>query len=324
MRRRDFIAFLGGAASGWPLAAWAQQTGKLPTIGILGADPLLWNPLVGAFVDRLRELGWIENRTVTIEYRWDEGLAERTAEIAAEFVRRNVDLVVSNGTAVSTVKRIAPAIPIVFPLSPDPVGSGLVDSLAKPGGNVTGLTVQAIDLAGKRLDLLREVVPRLQTLAILGDVGYPQALLEIQEAQRRAKAIGVQVALLEIRRGEDVGPAFAKHRAGVDALYVVTTALVAANRTRIVTLAAGAHWPTIFGGREYVQAGGLISYGPSFSSLFRRAAEMADKILRGTKPGDIPVEQPTKFELVVNLTTAQAIGLTVPATVLARADEVIE
>ncbi len=324
MRRRDFIAFLGGAASGWPLAAWAQQTGKLPTIGILGADPLLWNPWVGAFVDRLRELAWIENRTVTIEYRWDEGHAERTAEIAAEFVHRNVDLVVSNGTAVSTVKRIAPAIPIVFPLSPDPVGSGLVDSLAKPGGNVTGLTVQATDLAGKRLDLLREVVPRLQTLAILGDVGYPQAQLEIREAQRRAKALGVEVALLEIRRDEDIGPAFAEHRAGVDALYVVTTALVGANRTRIATLATGAHLPTIFGGRGYVQAGGLMSYGPSFSSLFRRAAEMVDKILRGTKPGDIPVEQPTKFELVVNLTTAQAIGLTVPATVLARADEVIE
>jgi putative tryptophan/tyrosine transport system substrate-binding protein len=324
MKRRDFIAFLGGTASGWPLAAWAQLTGKLRTIGVLGAEPLLWHPWVGAFVDRLRELGWVENRTVTIEYRWDEGHAERSAEIAAEFVRQNVDLVVSNGSAVSTVKRIAPTTPIVFPISPDPVGSGLVDSLAKPGGNVTGLTLQATDLASKRVELLREVVPHLQTLAILGDVGNPQAQLEIREAQRRAKAIGVEVALLEIQRGEDIGPVFAEHRAGVDGLYVVQSALVGANRTRIVTLAAGAHWPTIFSSRDYVQAGGLISYGPSFSSLFRRAAEMVDKILRGTKAGEIPVEQPTKFELVVNLTTAQAIGFTVPASVLARADEVIE
>jgi putative ABC transport system substrate-binding protein len=323
MRRREFITLLSGVAAGWPLLARAQQAGKLPTIGFLGTDPSLFHPWTGAFVDRLRELGWVENRTISIEYRWDEGHPERHAEIAAEFVRRNVDVVVSTGIAVPTVKRLAPKTPIVFSLSPDPVGAGLVDSLAKPGGNVTGLTIQATDLASKRLELLREAVPRLQRLAILGDVGYPQALLEVREAQKRANAIGLQVALLEIRRGEDIGPAFAEHPA-VDALYVVQSSLVGANRIRIVTLAAGAHWPTIFSSRDFVQTGGLMSYGPNYPSLFRRAAEMVDKILRGTKPGDIPVEQPTKFELVVNLTTAQAIGLPLPPTLLARADEVIE
>jgi putative tryptophan/tyrosine transport system substrate-binding protein len=323
MRRRDFIKVIAGSMTAWPLAARAQQPGKLPTIGFLGTDALVWSPYTAAFVQRLRELGWIEGRTIAIECRWSEGHPARNAEIAAEFVRMKVDVILTNTTAAGTVKQATSVIPIVFPLGIDPVGGGLIGSLAQPGGNVTGVTNQQSDLAGKRLELLREVLGRFRRLAIIGNVGSPQAVLEMGEVQAGARTFGLEVAPLEIRRAEDVAPAFESLKDQADALYVVGDALVAANRTRIITFSLSARLPTIVGIREFVHSGALMSYGPNFSDQFRRAAELVDKILRGTKPGDIPVEQPTKFELVINLTTAKALGLT-PPTLLARADEVIE
>jgi putative tryptophan/tyrosine transport system substrate-binding protein len=324
MRRREFITLLGGAAATWPLAARAQQAGRLPTIGFLGANATAWSSRTGAFVGRLRELGWIEGRTVVIEYRWDDGRPERAAEIAAEFVQLKPEVIVTVGSVVATLKQVTPVIPIVFALANDPVGGGLVASLARPGGNVTGLSSQAPDLAGKRLELLREVVPRLRRLAILVDVGYPAAVIEMREVQAAARTLGIEVAPLEIRRAEDIASAFEALKARADALYVVVDTLVVANRPRIITLARGARLPTIFQQSDFVQAGGLMSYGPNIPDLFRRAAELVDKILRGAKPGDIPIEQPIKFELVVNLRTAKALGLTIPELFLQRADEVIE
>jgi len=324
MQRRDFITLLGGAAVTWPLAAHAQQAGKLTTIGFLGTDASVWIPWTAAFAQRLRDLGWIEGRTVAIEYRWAVGRPERVAEIASEFVRLKVDVIVTLGDAVPTLKQATSTIPIVFAFANDPVGGGLVASLARPGGNVTGLSGQGIDLTGKRLELLREVVPRLRRLAIMADVGYHNAVLEMGEVQNAARTLGLEVAPLEIRRAEDIAPAFAALTTQADALYVVVDALVSANRTRIINLALGARLPTIFNIRVFVQAGGLMSYGPNFSDQFRRAAEFVDKILHGMKPAEIPVEQPTKFELVINLKTAEVLGLTVPPMLLARADEVIE
>jgi putative tryptophan/tyrosine transport system substrate-binding protein len=323
MKRREFITLLGGAVSAWPLGARAQQAGKPSTIGFLGTDAAAWRPWTDAFVERLRELGWIEGRTIAIEYRWAQGRPERYAEIAAEFVRLKVDVIVANGSAAPTVRQATSVIPIIFPMGIDPVGGGLITNLARPGGNVTGLSVQQTDLAGKRLEFLREVVPRLRRLAIMFDVGFPQAELEMGEVQATARTLGIEVAPLEIRRAEDIAPVF-EAQARVDALYVVVNALVVANRTRIITLALGARLPTIFNTREFVHAGGLMSYGPNYPDLFRRTAELVDKILRGTKPGDIPVEQPTKFEFVLNLTTAKALGLMIPESFLLRADEVIE
>jgi putative ABC transport system substrate-binding protein len=310
---------------GWrPLSTRAQQVGRLPTIGFLGADAAAFSPWTAAFVAHLRELGWIENRNIAIEYRWSEGRTERYAEIAAEFVRSKVDVIVTVGSAVPTVKQVTSVIPIVFAVAIDPVGSGLVASLAKPGGNVTGLSLQAANLAGKRIELLREVVPQLRQLAIIFNVGNAQPVLEMQETEAAARTLGIEVVSLEIRGVEDFGPAFRALTGKADSLYVAIDQLMVANLMRILTLALGARLPTIFSTRDFVRGGGFMSYGPSYTERFRRAADYVDKILRGAKPGDIPVEQPTKFELVVNMITAQALGLEVPPTLLARADEVIE
>jgi len=323
--RRKFIAALSGTALAWPLAARAQQPTKLPTIGFLGTSaPSVWSDFVAAFVQRLHELGWIEGKTVTIEYRWAEGRAERFAEIAAEFARLKVDVIVTSGAAGLAAKRATSVIPIVFAIANDPVGDGLVESLARPGGNVTGLSLQAPELAGKRLALLREVVPGLHQLAILANVGYPAVVREMGDVQATARTLGFTVTTLEIRRAEDIAPAFESLKSGADALYVVADPLLGANHIRINTLALGARLPTMLGVREYVEAAGLMSYGPNFSDLFQRAAEIVDKILRGAKPADIPVEEPTKFDLVVNLTTAKALGLTIPHNLLVLADKVIE
>jgi putative tryptophan/tyrosine transport system substrate-binding protein len=324
VRRREFIALLGGASATWPLAVHAQVTGKLPTIGFVGPNASLWSPWTAAFVERLRQLGWIEDRTIAIEYRWTEGRPERVAEVAAEFVRQKVDIIVTNGSSVAAVKRTTSVIPIVFAVATDPIGGGLVASLVRPGGNVTGLSAQSTDLAGKRLELLREVIPHLRRLAIMGNVGNREAVLETGNVKAAARTLGFEVAPLEIRQAEDIAPAFEALKPPADALYVVQDGFVTANRTRIITLALGARLPTIFETREHVQAGALMSYGPSFADLFRRAAEYVDKILRGAKPGDIPIEQPTKFQFVLNLTTAKALGLTIPASVLSLADDLIE
>ncbi len=324
MRRRDLITLFGGAAAAWPLAALAQQAGKLPTIGFLGADASAFGPWTAAFVAHLRELGWIEGRTVAIEYRWSQGRTERYAEIAAEFVRLKVDVIVTVGSAVPTVKQATAVIPIVFAVGIDPVGSGLVANLAKSGGNVTGLSLQAANLAGKRIEFLREVLPQLRRLAIIFNVGNDQTVLEMSETQAAARTLGLEVTPLEIRRAEDIIPAFEAVKAQAHALYVVVDQLVVANRTPILMSALGARLPTMFSTNDFVRAGGFMSYGPNYADLFRHSADYVDKILRGTKPGDIPVEQPTKFELVINLVTAKALGLTIPESFLVRADEIID
>jgi putative ABC transport system substrate-binding protein len=315
---------IGGAAAVWPLVSFAQQAGKRPTIGFLGADALAFAPWTAAFVARLRELGWIEGRTIEIEYRWSEGRPERYAEIAAEFVRLKVDVIVTVGSAVPIVKQATSTIPIVFAVGIDPVGSGLVATLAKPGGNVTGLSIQANELAGKRLELLREAVPPLRRLAILFNADNTQPVLEMGETQAEARRLGLEVAIRAIRRAEDIPAAFQDLKTKADAIYVAVDQLIVANRTPILAAALGERLPTIFSTRDFVKAGGLMSYGPNYSDLFRHSADYVDKILRGTKPGDIPVEQPTKFELVVNLATAKALGLTIPGSFLLRADEVVE
>ncbi len=324
MRRREFITLLGGAAVGWPLGAEAQQP-KLPTIGLLGASTSSnWSQWTAAFVERLRELGWIEGRTVAIEYRWAEGRSQSFAEIAVEFVRLKVDVIVTAGSPAVVAKRATSAIPIVFAIAVDPVGSGLVASLARPGGNVTGLSTQTPELAGKRIELLREVLPSLRRLAIIANVGYAGSVHEIGEVRAAASKLGLDVDVLEIRRAEDIPPAFGALKSEVQALYVCPDALVNANHARINTLALGARLPTIHPFRDYLGAAGFMSYGANNAALFRRAGDYVDKILHGGKPGDMPVEQPTKFELVFNLVTAQALGLTLSPLLLARADEVIE
>jgi putative tryptophan/tyrosine transport system substrate-binding protein len=325
MRRRDAIALVGGAAAAWPLAARAQQ-GKLKTIGFLGGStPSATSQWTTTFVKRLRELGWVEGNNVVIEYRWAEGHAERYTTIAAEFVRLQVDVIVTAGTEpVIAAKGLTSATPIVFASAGDPVGSGLVTSLARPGGNVTGLSNQQTDLAGKRLELLREIVPNLSRLAILANVGNPAAAIEMRDVQAVATTLSLQAVPSVIRRSEDITVVFDALKDRADALYVVIDPLVSGNRVRINTLALDARLPTMHGFREMAQAGGLMSYGPDFPELFRRTAEFVDKILRGTKPADIPVEQPSKFELVINLKTSKALGLEISPMLLARADEVIE
>ena len=326
MKRRDFIALIGGVAGACPLAARAQQAGKLPTIGFLGAaTPSAWSQRVAAFVQRLRELGWTEGRTVVVEYRWAEGRSERFLEIAAEFAQLKVDVIVAAGTpAILAARQATSVVPIVFVGAGDPVGTGLVASLPRPGGNVTGLSAQTTDTVGKRLELLRELMPGIRRLAIMGNVDNPVSVLEMREIGAACAALGLEADALEIRRTADIVPAFEALKRGAEALYVQADPLVIANQIRINTLALGMRLPTMHGLREYVEAGGLMSYGPNFPDLFRRAADFVDKILRGAKPSDIPVEQPTKFELVINLITAKALGLEIPPTLLARADEVIE
>jgi putative ABC transport system substrate-binding protein len=325
IRRREFVTLLGGTAATWPLAARAQQPAKLPTIGFLGGTTAsTMRQWTDAFVQRLRELGWVDGRTVAIEFRWAEGRSERYTEIAAEFVHLKVHIIVTVGAAVVAAKQATSVIPIVFAVANDPVGIGLVASLARPGGNVTGLSNQTADLAGKRLELLREVVPGLRRLAIMANFSYPASVLEMREVEATARTLGLEVITPEIRRADDIAPAFEGLKGRAEALSVITDPLMVANRLHINTLAQSARLPTIYPAREYVESGGLISYGANYPDLFRRAAEFVDKILRGAKPSDIPIEQPTKFDLVINLKTAKALGLAVPGTVLARADEVIE
>ena len=311
MRRRDFLTGIV-VSSTVPLTARAQQPGKLPTIGFLGASPSIESDRVAAFVQRLRELAWIDGRNLAIEYRWAEGRNERYAEAAAELVRT------------LAAKQATTVIPIVFGAASDPIRTGLVESLARPGGNVTGLSNQISDTGGKKLEFMREIVPGLRQVAILANVGNPAAVLDMVEAQASARKLGLGVTTSEIWRAEDIAPAFDALKGHADALYVCTDPLVNTHRIRVNILALAARLPTIHSLREYVEAGGLMSYGPNIPDLLRRAADFVDKILHGARPVDIPVEQPTKFDLVINLTTAKALGLTIPESLLARATEVIE
>jgi putative ABC transport system substrate-binding protein len=326
MKRREFITLLGGAAVAWPLAVRGQQSAKLPTIGYLGPNTRsVDGPRIDAFLQRLRELGWLDGRTMTIEYRWAEGRNEHLADMAAELVRRKVDVIFTSATPPTiAAKQATSIIPIVFAAVGDPVSAGVVDSLSRLGGNTTGLSLQQTDAVGKRLELLRELVPALRRLAIMANTGNASARLDMREAETTARALGLESVTSEVPRREDIAPAFEPLKGRVDALYVCNDPLMTTNRVRINTLALGARLPTAYGNREYVEAGGLMSYGANFLDLYRRTAELVDKVLRGAKPADLPVEQPIKFDLIINQITAKALGVEVPPTLLARADEVIE
>jgi len=327
MRRREFITLLGGSAAMpllGPLAAHAQQ--RLRTIGFLsGGGPAQNSQWIATFVQRLRELGWIEGRTFAIEYRWGEARVERFAELAAELVRLKVDVIVTQATQpVIAAKQATTTIPIVFVATGDPVGTGLVASLARPGGNVTGLSLQNPETTGKRVELLREVVPSLNQLAVLFDIGNPANVPVMSELEAAARSLKLDLVVRQVRQAEDIEPAFESLKNRADAIFVMGGPLAVSNRTRIHTLAMRTRLPATYNTREYVEAGGLMSYGPNLPDLYRRAGDYVDKILRGAKPGELPVEQPTKFDLVINLTTAKALGLTIPESFLLRADEVIE
>lgn len=324
MRRREFIAGLGVAAA-WPAAALSQQQARLPVIRFLGANTSsAQRDSTAALVQRLRELGWIEGRNVRIEYRWAEGRVDRAPDLVAELVGLQAEIIVTHAPSnVIAAKRTASAIPIVFAAVGDPVGIGVVASLSRPGGNVTGLSLQSAELAGKRLELLSEVMPG-RRLAILVNAANPNAALEVQEIRTASPKFGFEAVVLEIRRAEEIAPAIAGLKGRADVLYVQTDPLFNTNRASIGALSLDARLPTISGTREYVEAGSLMSYGANLTDLFRRAGDYVDKILRGAKAGDLPVQQPTKFDLMINLKTANALGLQLPPTLLARADEVIE
>jgi putative tryptophan/tyrosine transport system substrate-binding protein len=327
MKRRDFFALaIDSAASGWPRPILAQQSGRLPIIAFLGgATSAMWAAWTGAFVDRLKALGWIDGQTAKLEFRWAQGRPELYTQFAQEFAKLNANVIVTSGAAVPALSKPTSTIPIVFAVAIDAVGMGMVKSLARPGGNVTGISVQSLDLASKRFELLREVVPGIRRLAVMADATFTQAMLEMNTIQTLARKFGIDPILFEIRRTEDIESAFAGLKTEqADALYVVINELLNANRLLVVTSAEAARLPSIYGTRDWVQSGGLMSYGPNFPSLFARAAEITDNILRGAKPENIPVEQATRFELVINLKTSKTIGVPISETFLARADEVIE
>jgi putative tryptophan/tyrosine transport system substrate-binding protein len=326
MQRREFIRLIGGAAAAWPIAARGQQSAKSPVVGFLVAgSPASHGAWVEGFAQRLSELGWTEGRNVTIEYRWAAGENQRMVEFIDEFVQRKVNVIVTSANGVRIARRATSTIPIVFAAFGDPVAAGLAESLAKPGGNVTGLTIQPSDLATKRIDLLREIIPNFRRLSALANVAATGLLSQEVEGLRTAAAkLNIEANILELHTADDIAPALARLKGTTDALYVLSEPLVNANKARIIETATTEKIPTMFGFREFVDAGGLMSYGPNFSDLFRRAADFTDKILRGAKPADMPVQQPVKFDLIFNLKTAKTLGLKIPETFLVRADEVIE
>jgi putative ABC transport system substrate-binding protein len=324
VRRREFITLLGGAAIARPLSARAQQAGKIHKIGYLSPDSP--SAVITPFLDALRELGWIEGQNVTFEYRYAENRLERLPELAAELVRLNVDVIVARGTlGPLAAKRATSTIPIVMTAAGDPLGSGLVASLARPDGNVTGMSLMVPELGAKRLELLKELLPRLSRVAVLWNAANPYPPIVFKETQTAGRILGIEVQSLEVRGPDDFDGIFeAARRQHPEALITVEDPLTVSHRKRIADFAAGQQLPSLHGFREFVAAGGLISYGASMADLYRRAAGYVDKIFKGAKPGDLPVQQPTKFELVISLKTAKALGLDVPPTLLARADEVIE
>jgi putative tryptophan/tyrosine transport system substrate-binding protein len=324
MRRREFVTVVGGTVLLGPVASFAQQPSKQPTIGYLGGAESVESDWLAAFVRRFGELGWVEGRTVTIEVRWSGGRPERVAEIATEFARQKLDVILSYGGAVTTLKKATTSIPIVFAIAVDPIGIGLVASLSRPGGNVTGLSAQQGDTAGKRLELLRQIVPNLRRLAIVFDAGYPAAVLEMEAVHALALKLGLTVSPKGIKRAEEIPSVLAALKGQADALYVIENSLVAANGSRIAALALDMLLPTTFSSVEFARTGALISYGPNVPALYQRAADYVDKILRGAKPGELPVEQPNKFDFVINLKTAKVLGIDVPNSMQLLADEVIE
>jgi len=327
MRRRAFITLLGGTAAAWPLAAWAQMSRKMVRIGYLGAGirNVIPNPR-DAFLRGLRELGYVEGQNFVLVERYAEGQQERLPELAVELVRLEVDLLVAatSGSA-KAAKDATQTIPIVMAASGDPVGLGLVASLARPGGNVTGPSMMNTEIVGKRMQLLKEVVPGLVRIAVLTNSVNPIHAIFWRESEPAARKLGLELQPVEARVPEDFEAAFAaaaRDKAG--ALIALDDALTYNYRTRVVALAAASGLPALYGYREFADEGGLMSYGANMASHFRHAANYVDKILRGAKPGDIPVEQPTKFDLIVNLKAAKALGLELSPSLIARADEVIE
>ncbi len=307
--------------------AEAQQPKKIPRIGLLVAGfPSSESPRVEGFRQGLRQLGYVEKQNIFLEYRYAEGRSDQFLELAAELVRLKVDVIVAGGgtSAVLRVKKATSSIPIVFTNVSDPVGAGLVASLARPGGNVTGLSSVSQDLSGKRLELLKETIPKASRVAVLYDPNDPAKIAEFKEIEVAARPLGVQLQALEVRSLEDFESAFkAATRVKAAALLVLPTTITNTHRKRIAELAAKNRLPTVFAASQFLE-GGLMSYGPDYADLFRRAATYVDKILKGAKPAELPVEQPTKFELIINLKTAKQIGVTIPPNVLARADKVIK
>ncbi|HEV2056384.1 MAG TPA: ABC transporter substrate-binding protein [Methylomirabilota bacterium] len=309
-----------------PLAAEAQAPAKVPRIGFLTTPSRTNDPRLGAFLQGLRELGYVEGQNIAIEYRFAEGRPERLPALAAELVRLKVDVIVTGGPpAPEAAKQATSTIPIVFTVAGDPVAEGLVASIARPGGNITGLTSIAPEVVGKQLELLKEVVPKISRVAVLQNPNHPGHPSMLRQAEGPARALGMQLHILQAGSPLEFDAAFAamrSQRAG--GVLVLRDSFFIAHRTQIVALAAKNRLPAVYGLREHVEAGGLMAYGANVPLMYRRAATYVDKILRGAKPADLPVEQPTRFELVINLKTAKALGLTIPQSLLARADEVIQ
>jgi putative tryptophan/tyrosine transport system substrate-binding protein len=320
MKRRELL--LGSAAAIWTLQVEAQQ--QLPTAAIIGHTALEYGQWAAALVERLSQLGWIEGRTLQIEYRWTQGRPERVAEIASELVHQKVSVIVTYGGAAVILKQAMPSTPIVFAPAVDPIEAGLVANLSRPGGNVTGMSVQQAEIASKRLELLREIVPALAKVAILFDITYPASAREADNVQTSARQLGLAVTPLGVRNADGIMPALDSVKGRVGAVYLGENALITSNSARIIAFALDAKLPMAVASSEIVKAGALVSYGPDYPDLFRRAARIVDKILRGAEPSDIPVEEPTKFDLVINLKTGKALDLTIPPNLLALADEVIE
>ena len=321
MKRREFIWLLGTAI--WAPEARAQQ--QLRTIVIVGNTPAAYGRWAAALIERLSQLGWIEGRTLQVEYRWSEGRRDRVVEIASELVSKKVDLIVTYGGAAVIMKQATASIPIVFVPAVDPVAAGLVVDFAHPGGNVTGMSVQQAEIGSKRVELLREIVPGLGKLGILYDAAYPPSLREADNVETAARQFGITLLRRGVHVAADLEPAFDVFKSQVDAVYLADAGLLDGNRPRVVSLVLDSKLPTTASISETARAGALMAYGrPNYPDLFRRAAEVIDKIMRGASPGDIPVEQPTKFYLVINLKSAKALGLTVPNNLLLLADEVVE
>jgi ABC-type uncharacterized transport system substrate-binding protein len=327
MQRREFITFLGGATVAWPLAARAQQAAKVYRIGFLGnSTAALEADLVGPFREGLRDLGYVEGQNILIEYRWAEGEYERFTALTAELIALRVDVIVTAGTPASlAVQKAATSIPLVMIAVGDPVATGLVVSLGRPGGNITGLTSISSEMAGKRLELLREVVPKLSHVAVLWNAASPIQVIDERETRAAAQALGMKMLSLGVRSREEIEDALTTIvREQPGALLVLADRLFLHHRTRIMDFAAQRRLPGVHAYRELVEAGGLMSYGPSYADMHRRAASYVDRILKGSKPADLPVQAPVKFELVINLKAANALGLPIPPMLLGRADEVIE
>jgi putative tryptophan/tyrosine transport system substrate-binding protein len=325
MRRRDFINFLGGAAATWPLAARAQQPARVYNIAMLGSARTNSRAYV-AFSEAFRQLGWIEGKNVVLVYRSADNHVDRLPKLAVELVRLKVDVIVTAGTLASlAAKHATTTIPIVMAAAGDPLGSGLVANLAQPNGNVTGLSLMSPDLGGKRLELLKELLPQISRVAVLWNSANPYPAHVFKETESAAQTLGIEVQSLEVRGPDDFNNVFEAVRQNhPDALIAVEDPLTNSYLSQIANFAAANKLPAIFGFREFVDAGGLMAYGANLGDLFRRAAAYVDKILRGAKPAELPIQQPTKFELVINLKAAKTLGLIVPPTLLARADEVIE